>query len=511
MDMTQQEQWQAFYGALTEQLRESLGSLYGTIYPFKSAELLNWWWGQPNPSGGGEEYNLATYNFLNNRVTVGPTGELDPIGGSLSLDMLTAYRSLTFGLSAADHQKLVNGENQASAQGQAVVTAYQGRFGTITATQMSNAQAKCAVQMATPLDYIIGYMVRYVWAGIPGFQANGTANVGVDPYNTPDLSTKLPFLPPSGMGIMDLVAAYIASTSSINPLKSAVTNAQVMLATLVNNVFVPNAANGGIVLVDPNTGSTANPMGLGWSFPQQTIDLLNSLGLGGSPPQSSIVVKFTASYFSSEQLDVSVNGKGAGTIPILDFLGINLGGKVSYDYNTFLSENDTLEVDVTYPGATPFTFSPAPFNGTSGWYYSSPIQQAVENGVVNSDGTTAETGYAWGSASPYDWSDDSGGGNFGVLKTLIISQMPKVSITYTTSNKSDFYQELTQSADVGVSLFGLNIFSVGESTSWTTDQRSSTNGSFTVTLNPPPEQATGLTSSAWVVGGAAMWPGQGEA
>lgn len=508
MDNPKTQEWSTFYTALKAQLTSQLGSVYGPLQPFASAESVNWYWGEPNPAGGGELYNGATYDFLNTRVGIAPGGALQPEGGALNLDMAGVYRNITFGYSAADKQALVNNINLTKAQGDLLVSTYQGVFGTITPAQIAGAQAKTSPSLInTPVDFIIDYMVRYVWAGIAPTSPQGTYNVGLDPYTTQDLQSKLPFLPASASAVLSAVGNYIAVAQPIAPLRQALVNAMVPVSQLVAGTSDPTLQNGGIAIVNPVDSSTGR-LGLGWSFTQVPADLLKSLGLDGGAGGGDLNVTFTATYADSHSLDVSVIGGGGGVIPILDFLGISVGGSASYEYNTYVGEDDSLEIVVNYPGLTVWQFTPQHFDGSQGWYDSTVIQQAVANGVLNPDGTAAATGYALATASPYDWSTT---GTFGVLKGLIISQQPSVTINYATDHASDLYEQITQQSNLGVSLFGIDLFSAKESTTTTTNTKSTTNGSFSVTINPPAQQATGLQSTAWVVGGIVLWPGQGQA
>lgn len=504
------QEWSLYYSALKAQLMQKLGSVYGAVLPFATTEVVNWFWGEPNPQGGGELYNSGTYDFLNTRVAMTPEGALQPQGGALSLDMASAYRNITFGYSAADRQTFVSNTNNTAAQAGLLVSTYQGLYGTITAAQLAAAQAKTPPNfIRTPLDYIVDYMVRYVWAGKPSQNPDGTYSLGLDPYHTADLSSQLPWLPSSGAPVLSALAAYIAAAQPIAPLRNQLVSAMLPISALISAVSTPAVATGGVPLVNPIDGSTGR-VGLGWSFKTATADLVSSLGLGGTAGGGDIKLSFTATYEDDHSLQVSVGGGGGGTIPVLDFLGISVGGKASYDYNSYVGQGESLTIEVDYPGVTVWEFGPQRFDGaTTGWYDSTVIQQAVNNGPLQADGSAATTGYALATTSPYDWTSTTG--TFGVLNGLVISQQPKVTIKYTTSQASDFHSKVSQSANLGISLFGIELFSANESTTTTTNEQSSTNGSFSVTIAPPPQQATGLMSTAWVVGGFVLWPGQGGA
>jgi hypothetical protein len=499
-DPTRAVQAATYYDDLHAALMQSLGTAYGTVLPFASAETVNWYWGEVNPGGGGEVYNAATYDFLNTRVAL-IDGVLQPQGGALNVDLNGAYQDVTFAYSSDDQNTLNQAKTSTAAEGDKVVQTYQSIYGTITSAQLATATAKVAF-VVTPLDYVVEYMIRYVWAGVAPTKLDGSYNLGVDPYVTPNLASKLPFLPASAGPVMAALGAYLAAVQPVAPLREKLIDAMYTVHGLVAATATP----AGMTLVNPIDGSTTR-QGLQWTFGKSVSDLLAGLSPSGGPGGGSLEIGFTVSSSDGKSLDVVTAGGASVVVPVGEFLEVEAQGSAAFQCDTYLGGGTSLEVSITYPGLTTWGVSPQAYDGAVGWYDSTVLQQAVTNGPAHGS-TAASTGYALSTTSPYDWTDT---GTFGVYKMLVVSRAPSVTITYKTDQESDFYEHLTQQAQVGVRVLGVDLFSAKESTEFTDESRSTQNGSFSVTIAPPVEQATGLQSQAWVVGAVVRWPGEGDA
>jgi hypothetical protein len=139
-----------------------------------------------------------------------------------------------------------------------------------------------------------------------------------------------------------------------------------------------------------------------------------------------------------------------------------------------------------------------------GWYFGDPIAQAVTNGSKN------VTGFKFIAPTGYNLQSITNGGNFGQLTSLLISNYPTISITYTNANFTEFEQHWSESVSGNLSLFGfISLGSFSQGAYGSSYQRGADNSSFTVTFSASPQVITlpTLMQQAYVIGGAVNNPG----
>ena len=90
----------------------------------------------------------------------------------------------------------------------------------------------------------------------------------------PDLAALLPKMPAAGKPTVTAVQAYLAATRPIAGIMDRLTEGQGLLATAKANATDPTAGNGGMQLVDPQTGGLQPgwQIGYGVTMPVSEID-----------------------------------------------------------------------------------------------------------------------------------------------------------------------------------------------------------------------------------------------
>ncbi|HSS48697.1 MAG TPA: hypothetical protein VLX28_07105, partial [Thermoanaerobaculia bacterium] len=161
-----------YFSALNKKANEAISSIYKTrITPiqFPAQGDFNWFWQNPN-----QIFNQGTFDFASARVSPGgdipDTVQLSPAGGFANA-YVQVVTALQFSLSSVESETLNKAVSNASAQAQAIVSTYQGIFGQITDAQMKVAQeALGEFAVANKQDYVIGYILGYIWSGRRGEQ-----------------------------------------------------------------------------------------------------------------------------------------------------------------------------------------------------------------------------------------------------------------------------------------------------------------------------------------------------
>lgn len=190
---------------------------------------------------------------------------------------------------------------------------------------------------------------------------------------------------------------------------------------------------------------------------------------------------------------------------IADHAAIGLGGSASYSLFQANGSGSSASIDMTFPGLTVVSVQAAEFQQTNltGWFLGKILADAASN--TGKD----VTGWAFSPKPNYDFGRN---GSFGMLAALVISSLPTVKITYSAGNYSQFKQTFQQSASVGLRLFGIPLGGVKESSYHSQLSDQAQDGSFSITLSPPPQNSTvsPLDQKAFVIGGVIANPGDAK-
>jgi hypothetical protein len=487
-----------YFSALNKKANEAIASIYKTrITPiqFPAQGDFNWFWQNPN-----QVFNEGTFNFGSARVSasddVPDTVQLSPAGGFPNAYVQVAT-ALQYSLSSTESETLNKAVGNASAQAQAVVSTYQGIFGQITDAQMKTAQeALGEFSVANKQDYVIGYIMGYIWSGRRGEQK--PALTYTEMANARDLRALLPQMPGSGVPVLADVTVYLNFIAPVSSLEDQLFLGGWIRNQLRTNTAAPTERNGGMKLVNPNTGAVSTGYQVGYSINTAISQLKNDLN-----STRSFTLGMQVSKAAGSSLSVSIDG-GAG-FSVGSLLRFSLGTKFSYDMTTVQGTSSDCTVEISYKG---FTMAPIAASAwqqatSVGWFFGDPIAEAFRNQGKD------VTGFKFVSDPPYNLGPLAAGGNFGMLTNLLISNYPTVKIHYRNADFNSFKQSWNQSLSGNLTLFGfisLGRFSEGSSSS--SYQEGSSNSEFTVEFGPSKEvlSVPDLQKTAFPIGGSFDFP-----
>jgi hypothetical protein len=488
-----------YYSALKKKADEAIGSIYKTrITPiqFPAQGDFNWFWQNAN-----QVFNEATFNFGSARVSPGTeapdTAQLSPAGGfpNAYVQVVTA---LQYSLSSAESATLNQAISNASAQAQAVVSTYQGIFGQITDAQMATAQAALGeFSVANKQDYVIGYILGYIWSGRRDEQK--PALTYTEMSNARDLRALLPKMPASGVPVLADVTVYLNFIAPVNSLEDQLFLGGWIRNQLRTNTAAPTERNGGMKLVNPNTGAVTPGYQVGYGINAAISSIQNDLNSSRSFSMSMAV-----SSASGSSLQVSIDG-GAG-FSVGSLLRFSLGTQFDYNMTTFQGTSSDCTVEISYKGFTMVPNAAAAWQQatSTGWFFGDPIAEAVRNESRD------VTGFKFTANPPYNMGPLASGGDFGMLTNLLISNYPTVKIHYRNANFNAFKQAWSETVTGNLSLFGfisLGRFSQGAYGS--SYQQGSSNSEFTVEFGPSQQvlSVPDLQKTAFPIGGSFDFPG----
>ena len=454
---------QAFIAALNKKLQDQFSSqLDGT---FETMSVPNgFYWGIQ--FGPNNYYNQNSLNQVNLQAIEGSNGLLTISNANFTTLYNSIMGDVVFGFSQADKQALQQDEANNQSQIQAVINSWESDMGApITTAQMQSAVPP------TKLGFIQAQVVK-LWDNnvdeIPtSMQSFKTA------YQTYEVSAQIAWrlLSQSAAGMQRLDAARANSKN-------------------------PTAANGGLPIA---AGAFYQPFG---PFPTQ-----NTINGGLQTLANKASIDIDLSNFSSTASTFSVDAKAGFSIPILDFMTIDVGASTSYTLDKYASSKTTLKMSITYEGVTivgtPLTDANLATDNKKGWYTNDVLSQAIGNT------DQSQTGYFLkGSQYPVD--DYFGPGKkFSRIKTWVLSQQPTISMQFCGAETSTIVSDFKESTSVSVKLFGIfNIGSASQSYEVKKVDNKSVEGCVTVEMGPPVVVGTtpAADATAYVIGGVPSYP-----
>ncbi len=488
-----------YFSALKKKADEAIASIYKTrITPiqFPAQGDFNWYWQNLN-----QVFNQGTFDFISARVSPGSdipdTAQLSPAGGFANA-YIQVVTALQYSLSSTESATLNKAVSDASAQAQAIISTFQGIFGEITEEKMKAGQdALGEFSVANKQDYVIGYVMGYIWSGQR--DEDKPALTYTEMANARDLRKLLPKMPASGVPVLKDVSIYLNLIAPVNSLEDQLFLGGWIRNQLRANTAEPTVRNGGMKLVNPNTGKVSDEYQVAYTINAAISQIQNDL----NNDARSFTLGMQASKASGSSLNVSIDGGGGFTVGSL--LRFSLGTQFSYDMTTFQGTSSDCTVEISYKGFTMAPVAASPWQQATdvGWFYGDPIAEAYRN-----EGNDV-TGFKFASTPPYNLGPLAAGGNFGMLTNLLISNYPTVKIHYRNANFSSFKQAWNESASGNLTLFGfipLGRFSQGASGS--SYKEGSSNSEFTVEFGPSEAvlSVPDLQKTAFPIGGSFAFP-----
>ncbi len=410
--------------------------------------------------GPNAYYNQATLQDIDTLLSLDSNGQLDLTGAGFSNLYLQVMQGVTFSFSQADTKTMNDQDTAASAQIASILKEFENAGGTYS----------------DPLPF--------------GGKLQDVFNQLTKQFGSLDQ------LPDTLNALRNAIASYKSIAGDSYALHNRYYAATDRITAAVGNTTHPSAANGGqqvsadgyYVGYTPNKLPTAN----------QLIGSLNTA-------DNAVNISINLSNFSSTSSQMSISGGGGFEIPILDILGISIGGSASYDLSRYTSHSSNVTMEMVYPGVTLFASTPSRLSNdnSTGWYANDILDE-----VVAKTGEDA-TGYKL-QGSEFNVNDLFGPGKaFSRLKTFVISQQPTITMTFSAADNSLITSDLKVGASVKLKLFGL--FTIGSASATYSVQKVdavSESGSVVVTFGPPQVSGTIPIEQqvAYVMGGVASYP-----
>ncbi|UZN48404.1 hypothetical protein KZ686_11425 [Cupriavidus cauae] len=427
----QQQAQQNFLAAIEAQMRTMLGSqlngeLRALIYPpgFNFQTTVG-----PN----------AYFNPLTLKVLDFPT--IDGGNGAKTLDSTDSYsglymrllKSASYQLSSADNTRVQKALDDAAAQQQALISAWEDAYGPIRLDGTGFANKALYINDVVRKEY------------------------GNDPSRL-DGSVRIVYL------------TWALAAAPALTVKQAQFDALQRLSAAAANVLNPSASNGGLQVEDGSYVAAFD------NIPTPT-ELLGRLRNAGN----TVTVKASVACSESGTTSMSAGGGAGVTIP-LDFLSISVGGSAQYNLDKMMSRNQSMSIEMAFTGVTPISPSPRVLsaNGQSGWYDKVIVDELARNKAGEDF-----TGF-------YLSSDEWKGravfgpqGRFTRARTLVLSQRPTVTLRFHKADASSVKSMFQENVGVKLNLFGLIPLGHAEQSYKTTSARSDdASGDVVVTFGP---------------------------
>jgi len=455
--------------AFVESMEKKVESIFGNLLDGKFSMMsfpsgFNW----GVQFGPNDYYNEKALKEIDCVATYGTNGIL-----TLGLDNFhqmydDILNSVAFDISADDKAKTEKEQQNAESQISSVITEWETSMGEeITDTMIANAKAI----PPNKLGYIEN-QVDALWNG--------------DIRNAPI----------SMASFVNAYESYASAATISSTIYKRVNLAEKQRSMAIMNAETPSAENGGF-----KTGSKSFFVAFD-GIPKQ-----NDINSGLQGP-SSVSISLSINNFSSTESDLHIDGSTSFRVPLAGLISLSIGLSAEYDLHKYCSSSSSLDMTMTYPGLTiigsrPMNLSANVFAKPTGWYFNQILEECVANAgrdvtgfQLKSSEFTVDKYFGYGK-------------KFARIKTLVISQLPTIVLTFKSADTNMITQDFKEKLSVKVKLFGL--FSIGEANESYEVHKvdySSQTGVVTITLAPPVPQGTtpAQDATAYVFGGVPSYP-----
>jgi hypothetical protein len=416
-------------------------------------------------------FNVGTYNWINTNMLTDVAPIQQSSGNYFTNLFISVLSKISYKLSVADQATLNAAYTNAQNQQMAVLMAWKAAYGSFPSGT------------GQPIDNIMSTIAN-TWA------KPATTLLAIK--NSVNLNVLLNNAPASGSTIMPVIAAYLNALGSSVTLANAVTMNNAYVAQALAAVQTPSTTNGGMLANDNNLYP-------GYTVTTPLPSIINNL----QSTSNSIKISMNVSIANSSEYSVSINGGTAFNIPFAGFFGMSVGGNASYFHDEIVQNSSSVNITMTFTGATLVNYTPNVFNQSTGqnWFFMQPILNAIANGSKDVSGFKF---------SPNPGIDFSANGPFGILQGVAIANYPSAVITIQSSNYQSIQTTFQQTVSTSVSFLGIPLGGGSESTYSHSASSSSSNSTVTITLNPPPTMVAGtsVSSVGWILGVQTNYPCQ---
>ncbi|MES9852567.1 MAG: hypothetical protein ABW170_12145 [Candidatus Thiodiazotropha sp. L084R] len=437
---------------------------------FRVGSLGNFPYYWQNPTN--LKFNEKTYHW----ISAGLKANTFPIQQSQPFTNLyiSALSKVNYSLSNSDQTKLNQTQQNIIRQQGAVLEAWQSAFGTIPAQ----------TEDLEPIDIII-YKIIQTWASPP---------ITLEQLQTShDINGILNKVPMSGKSILPILVNYLNALQSSVTLINATTMSRGYLQQALAAVQNPITSNGAMETSD----------GLIKPAYRVSTPLKNILESLNSTDKSRIVtLKMSVARASQNEYSVEMNGGMIETIPMADYLSIDMDDGVDLFQSMLAADSDSAKVDATFNGVTTVHFGPANFSKAIplNWYWISPIKDALKNGEKDISGFKF---------SPCPQIDFSKTGPFAFLTGVVISKRVSLKITSKCINYKTIARNIKALGNVHLNFLGMPMGTVIDGTSKHQATASTNDSDSSVSIHfEPPLEVTGdsIESTAFVLGVQTEYP-----
>ena len=455
---------EAFVATLKQKFQQQLSSQLDGTFEMMSVPNGFFWGIQFGPNN---YYNQNALDQINLQAIKGSNGMLTIGNASFTTLYNGIIGDVVFGFSESD-QKAMDKDNQNNAtQMNAVVDAWEDTVGEITTEETSQK------------DIFPNTKLGYIEAQVASRWDNDVDKI-----------------PDSMQEFKAAYQSYKVSAAISQRLYSQSAAAMTRLGAARTNSLNATQANGGM-----QTGAASYYQRFG-PLPAQ-----NKINGSLQTTDNSVSIQFDLNNFSSTSSQLSINGQAGISIPILDFMSIDLGGSTHYSLDKYASSQTHIKMTMTYDGitviSTPLTKGLLATNNQTGWYAPDVLSQAI----ANTD--QSRTGFCLtGSQYPVDVYFGPGK-KFSRIKTWVLSQQPSIEMTFCNADTSSVVSDFKEDASLSVKLFGIfGVGSVKQSYAVQSVDDKSSAGCVTLKLGPPKVIGTTPSSdaTAYVVGGVPSYP-----
>lgn len=422
--------------------------------------------------------NASIYNNIL-ALRVHSVGELDGVNQAELLTGSTfvnayhqLYLSLIYQLSQSDqatYQQLLANVSHSLTTLTPIWNSWVDAWG----SDSSPAIKKLSANTNDALIYVTGVLNAF-WLN-PAYKATLQADPGY-PYehinNFDQIYSLIPLTVPTTM--RDQIKAVWNAQGAAGGLTAQQSSATQTKQAILYNIQKPSADNGGMILAG---GAAAIPGLVFTGTPDQLTNELKS-----NPPNTTFTYSATVSKAEDKTLTFNASVSGGIRIPIDYFFTVNAsGGASSSIFNEDYCGSDySVSVVVNNPTTQPLmSVSPLAYNISNGqgWFDADPIKQALANG-----NNTNVTGWVFdGGAPKYDFGKN---GDFGYVKTLILSQFLEIHMTFKNCSSTQVKQYFEQHSSSSIKFCGIKIGSASESSSTSYSYSNETESTITVTMKP---------------------------
>jgi len=228
--------------------------------------------------------------------------------------------------------------------------------------------------------------------------------------------------------------------------------------------------------------------------------ILNGLQNDGN----TISLSVDLDSFSEKNVDGRVSGGAPFSIPIADLFSISIGGSSNYNWSKAVTSESSMNVTITWKGITPIGVVPLSLDTQNiGWWSESIIADLIKN----KDKGTSVTGYQIHGKVDIDLGE---GSSFCAIKSLLVSQVPELSITFMHADTSALNTDFTEQTSVSINLFGfIPLGSVSQSYECKTVDVSSDKTTVAIKFGPSPQVApiSDVDYTAYLLAGVSYFPG----